>query len=130
MNKRMWMTVGVVVGVGVVFFAGIKYGGRGNPRALSPDQVAQRFQNGTGRTDMMGNRGAGFVVGEILSRDNTGATLKLPNGGSKIIIIPTTVAVTKLASGSFNDLGVGKTITINGTTNTDGSVTAQSIQLR
>ena len=38
--------------------------------------------------------------------------------------------MSKFVGGAISDLEVGKTITVNGKENQDGSVTAQTIQLR
>lgn len=74
--------------------------------------------------------GQGFISGEIIQKDEKSLTVKLRDGGSKIIIFPENVEVGKFVTGSIKDLEIGKSVTINGKTNVDGSLTAQSIQIR
>jgi hypothetical protein len=62
--------------------------------------------------------------------DSSSITVQIPNDGSKIIFLSDSAPITKMASGTRADLVVGETVTATGTTNADGSVTAQSIQIR
>jgi len=136
----------VVVGGGA-FYGGMKYqesktpqrpaaGNFQNLQNLSPEERQQRLQElGTnaggsraGRTG--GQAGGGFTSGEIISRDDKSITVKLQDGGSKIVFLSDSTEVTKSAQGSLGDLTVGTQISVNGTANSDGSVTAQTIQLR
>lgn len=145
----------VVVGGGA-FFGGIKYVESKNPRRLSqadfqnlqnlsPEERQQRLQelganagagSHGGRTGSQA--GGGLTSGEIISKDDPSTdsgqvksvTVKLRDGGSKIVFLSDSTKITKSASGTLSDLKVGKNISVNGTVNSDGSVTAQSIQLR
>lgn len=149
MNKLIAIVIAtaVVVGGGA-FFVGMKYAESKSPRRLSqtdfqnlqnlsPEERQQRLQElganaGTGfRGGRTGSQaGGGFTSGEIISKDDKSVTFKLRDGGSKIIFLSDSTEITKSASGSISDLEVGKNISVNGTANSDGSVTAQSIQLR
>jgi hypothetical protein len=130
----VFIAIVIIVGGGA-FYGGIKYaeskGGsamrNGFPDfgKLSPED-GQRFAGGTG-----GRGGAAnFTSGEIISRDDKSVTIKLPNGGSKIIFFSDSTKITKSTEGTAIDLTVGETIVANGVANQDGSITAETIQLR
>lgn len=127
----------LIVGGGA-FFAGMKYGQGKNSLAnfqnLTSEQRQQRMQQagtvGGFRATGGNNRGNGFVSGEIISKDDASITVKLPDGGSKIVFFSDSTNITKSTNGAFSDMEAGKTITVNGITNSDGSVTATNIQIR
>jgi len=73
---------------------------------------------------------ANFINGEILSKDEKSVTVKLRDGGSKIIFYSDTTEISKMASGTLADVNVGTSIMATGKTNTDGSISAQTIQIR
>ena len=121
MNKKTYIIIGFVVVAGLSFYAGTKYNqnsasGRGNGTA---------FQRGNGA------RNAGGVVsGEILSKDDTSITVKTRDGGSKIVFLTKNTPVMKSVPGANDDLGTGTSVMVIGNSNADGSVNAQSIQIR
>lgn len=143
MKKILPVIVIVVIVAAAFFFAGMKYGqsknsgvfsqrGFQNLDNLSAEERQQRIQQmGAAGVGFGGGReGSGFASGEIISKDDRSITVKLPDGGSKIVFYSETTEVKKFVDGTSTDLELGKTIMVNGKTNEDGSITAQSIQLR
>lgn len=133
-----FILVAIIVGGGA-FFGGMKYGGSkksvgGNfpgMNNLSAEERQQRFQQmgGTARNGS-GQGGGGSVNGEILSKDEKSITVKIRDGGSKIVFFADTTEIGKFTSGAESDLEIGKSVSVIGKVNSDGSVTAQSIQIR
>lgn len=136
----------VLIAGGGGFYGGIKYEvskvGTGQfllagLQNLSPAERQQRLQRfgttqGSGFQGRMGGGSGGrggFITGEILSKDNTSITVKLNDGGSKIIFLSASTTISKSSKGSLSDLELGARVMANGVTNSDGSVTAQAIQL-
>lgn len=78
----------------------------------------------------MSMRGGGFVSGEVLSVDTNSMVVKMRDGSSKIVLYSPSTEISKFASGLISDVSTGKQVMINGTTNSDGSVTATSVQIR
>jgi hypothetical protein len=115
--------VAVVVIGGAGFFGGMKY--QSSQRLASVGQFAGMRNGQFAR----GGANGGFISGEVLSKDSTSVTVKLANGGSSIVFYSPTTSIEKAASGSWDDIVVGKIITVRGTQNADGSYTAQMIQL-
>ncbi len=128
--KNTFIAVAVV---GLVIGAGSFYGGMHYAKANAGSQRANiggAFRGGANAGGMGARNGAGFVNGEILSKDDKSITLKLRDGGSKIILYSATTEIGKFTSGTSADLEIGKTISVTGQTNSDGSVSAQSLQIR
>lgn len=120
----------IAVGVGALsFFGGIQY-----QKSQSP--IGRNFMNGqqgVGRTGAntgarrMGNGQP--VSGEILSIDDTSLTVKLVDGSSRIVLLTDKTIFNKTATVEKSELKVGEKVGVFGTNNTDGSVTAQNVQL-
>ncbi|MDD5626373.1 MAG: DUF5666 domain-containing protein [Patescibacteria group bacterium] len=117
----------IVVGGGA-FFGGMKYSE--STRLNFAKQNFGRQQMGNGAP--MGNKqgGVNSASGEIISQDDKSITVKLNDGGSKIIFYSDTTQVMKFSQGSGADLKIGENVMVNGPANSDGSITAKSIQLR
>lgn len=71
----------------------------------------------------------GMISGTILSVDTTSMTVKLADNSSKIVVLSGTTTYAKSTDGTQTDLKVGYRVNAFGTTNADGSITAQSIQI-
>lgn len=134
MNRNLILGVVAVVLVGVSFYGGMAYGKSGSPvqRQMSGGQFMGAGQNGAAnmRSGMGGGMGGGLTAGEIISKDASGITIKMQNGSTKIVLIGDSVSVMKSAVGTAEDLSVGTSVSVTGTANSDGSVTAQSVQIR
>ena len=72
----------------------------------------------------------GFVSGQIISVDSNSMTVSLANGNSQVVFYSTSTQVTKPTIVSASTLVAGTRVMIGGTANSDGSLTAQSIQVQ
>ncbi len=115
-NKKIItvFVLAVIVVGGLSFYAGSKHA-----------ESASRTQRGSTSNQFgMSGRGSGsrmggnFAGGTIIAKDATSITVQGRDGSSKIV------------AGDDSDIIIGKEVTITGKTNSDGSVTAQSIQIR
>ena len=86
---------------------------------------------GQGQGRFGGGNGGGNrpVVGEILSMDATTITIKMQDGSSKIVLLSDKTVFNKSTEGSKADLRTGTRIAASGTDNSDGSVTASTVQI-
>ncbi len=136
MQKNIKILVGVclIVGAGS-FAAGVLYGGMQNtPKqnfAGSSDQAGGGMGGGgQGRGGRnFGGRG-GATNGEVISKDDKSITLKMRDGGSKIIFYTQTTKTMKSIEGNISDIDIGTNIMANGDANPDGSITAQMLNIR
>lgn len=134
MNKKqiVLVSVGAVVLAGISFWAGQMTAGASGS-ANRPQMGGQFGVMGTSTLKQGGRQGdsfGGMAVGEILSKDATGITIKLRDGGSRIVFVASSTQILKSTGGSADDLAVGSSVSVTGTSNTDGSVTAISVQIQ
>jgi len=130
-NKIIAIVIGIVIIGGGAFYGGMKYQQNVNSQAISA-QRAQRTANfgaGQGNNQLMAGGAGGFTGGEIIGKDDKSITVKSNDGSSKIIFFSNTTRIMKSAESSSGDLVAGEQISVNGTANQDGSITAQSIQI-
>ncbi len=128
----------VIMAAGGAFYAGMHYAQSKTSAAganfanMTPEErQALRGQFGGGANGGRGGRnGGGGASGEIIAKDDTSMTIKLRDGGSKIVFLSGSTPVMKTASGTPQDLKVGTQVNAMGTANADGSITAQSVQIR
>lgn len=129
-NKKIVAAVVAVVLVGAGFGGGYTFAKTQSPArgdfANANFQGGQFVARGAGTMRTGGN----FIAGEILSKDTSGVTIKMQDGSTKIILIGSSAQINKNAAGTMDDLTAGTNVSITGTTNSDGSVTAQAVQIR
>jgi tripartite-type tricarboxylate transporter receptor subunit TctC len=116
---------------GGAFYGGMQYqksqGGTGRGGANG------QFRTFTGGNTQFAGRGGaqgGVANGEVLSTDDQGITLKLMDGGSKIVFFSASTTIGKTEAGSKDDLTAGTNVLVTGTPNADGSITANMVQIR
>jgi hypothetical protein len=123
MNSKILMVIIVIVVAGGAFFGGMQY---------QKSQVGNFAggQSGAFRQRMGQGQSAAFrpVRGSILSIDSDTMTVKLQDGSTKIVILSGSTTYMKETPSTVGDLKTGDTIMVTGTSNSDGSVTAQNVQ--
>jgi hypothetical protein len=137
-KKTILSVFGTLIIAGGVFYGGMAFGKTKSTAKAAPNfqnltaQQRQQFaQNGGAARGGFGNRAGGAgTSGEIIGKDDKTITVKMPDGSSKIIFYSGSTTVAKQAAGAITDLNIGTSVLINGTSNSDGSLTAQTIQIR
>jgi hypothetical protein len=87
--------------------------------------------NGQFRTARAGGSNSmGLVTGELLKKDNGSLSIKLRDGSSKLVLTTSSTEAVKMASTTLDTLSIGENVIVSGTTNSDGSLTAQTVQVR
>lgn len=128
MNKTIILTVLlVVVFAGASFFGGMKYQQSKLP-SFNRQFGGMQGRNGQGQAS--GNR-QNFrpVNGDIISSDDKSITVKLQDGSTKIVLFTNQTSINKASQATATDLKTGEKVAVFGQQNSDGSVTATSIQL-
>ena len=143
-KKNVMLVAGFIVVALIAFYAGTAYSKSKSATPQSGNQAGFGGQSGPFGQGRGMRSGGGNVFGQIIAKDATSITVQLtsPIGGnttgtvtnagtgSKIVFYTNATIVSKITSGTMDDLTVGKNISVQGTANPDGSVIAQSISLR
>lgn len=132
-NSLLITIVVAVIVAAIAFFGGMKYQ-QSHAFARNANQAfgqnfGRRGQNG--QSARAGGRGGfgGANLGEIVSMDADSVTIKLQDGSSKIINLSSSTTYSKTDTASKSDLKTGDRIAAFGMSNSDGSITAQNIQV-
>lgn len=135
-NYQVALVLSACLLAAISFWGGTRYAAKNSSTTNLPGPTSLGGRSTTafgggngGRRSGMGGLNNG-IAGEILSHDDQSITVKLRDGGSKIIFFSSSTVVSKNIRGSLNDITTGESITAGGTQNQDGSITAQFIQLR
>jgi hypothetical protein len=132
--------IALVVGVGG-FYGGTIY----EKGSLSKQGLLRSSASGQGGNE--GQRGPGgqgggrfgqgpggangnFVAGQITAKSDNSITVQGRDGSSKIVFFSGSTSIGKAVQGATSDLASGQQVVVSGTNNSDGTVTAQNIQIR
>ena len=131
----------LLIGAGS-FYGGIKYSeskgpsnsiARGNFQNLSAEERQKMLENAGANAGagfrQRGQTGAGFLNGEVIAKDAQSLTVKMQDGSSKIIFYSNSTKISKSVDGLIGDVNIGARVMVNGQQNSDGSYTAQTIQI-
>ncbi|HYM64912.1 MAG TPA: DUF5666 domain-containing protein [Candidatus Sulfotelmatobacter sp.] len=129
MNKNTMTILGVVliiVALAGGFFAGMQYQ-KSQPRGIG--QFAGRFSGLNGQGQFGQNANFRPVRGQVISADKNTLTVKLSDGSTKVVVLSSITIFVKSQTAISSDLKTGDTVNVLGTQNSDGSVTAQDVQI-
>jgi hypothetical protein len=130
--KNVYYVLIAIVIAGAAFYGGMQFSQSQASAGGNNAQRQRQFGNGNinGRFGVgRGGPGGNLTNGEIMSKDAQSITIKMRDGSSKIVFYSPSTRVGKTTDATSDDLKEGTTVMVTGTSNTDGSVTAQSIQL-
>lgn len=120
-----------VAAIAIGFFAGVKYQQSRLPRPSFGDGQSMMIQRGA--RGQMAMRGGTAMVrptsGEIIDSDEKSITVKMDDGSSAIVMLSDSTSIQHSSDASRSALTTGTKVAVFGLQNSDGSVTAQSIQL-
>jgi hypothetical protein len=138
-KKIVWIVVVIVLLIGA-FYGGMIYGKGQTSTSVAGGSSAYSGARGMRGAGGFGGGAAagGSAFGQIISKDATSITVQLATptagstsqSGSKIILLDQGTKISKQSNGTLSDLAVGTNVSVAGTANTDGSISAQSIQIR
>ena len=114
----VWAVIAIVALAGGFF-----YGRAGSGSGASSGGSAAGSR--TSRTN-----GGGFVTGQIISVAPNNLTVSLANGNSEVVFYSSSTEIMKPSPVPSSSLGMGTRVMVVGTANSDGSFTAQSIQVQ
>jgi len=123
----MVIIVAIAIGAVTGFFAGSYYQKITTRSNFSQFNFQQAGQRG-GQNNRFGS-GIRPVSGEIIKKDNDSITIKLRDGSTRIVFLTEKTNIAKSQKGSFDDLKENENVFVVGQVNSDGSITAENIQI-
>ena len=127
-HLTVWIIVTIIL-VGGAYYAGIKHEA-GKAHSSSYSRGAGGYAGAGGGMTGRFASGTGLITGTVISKDATSITVQDKTGSTKIVLYSGSTQVLESTQGTIDNVAVGSQISAQGTQNTDGSVTASSIQIR
>lgn len=121
------LVVAIVVGA-AGFFGGMQYQ-KSKATAANVQSGLNRQGRVGGQGRFGGQNGGNATRGQVISTSDTGITVKLADGSSKIVLISGSTQVGKEATAAKSDIQNGDQVVVFGMANSDGSVNAQNVQI-
>ncbi len=130
--KNTLAIAGVLVAVvffGAGYFTSSKLAG---PKAPGGMQFAPGGNGAQRQNAQMRNRNSlgGFINGELVKKDAGSFSLKQRDGSMKLVLITSSTKAMKMSEGTLDEFNVGQQVMVTGSANSDGSLTAQTVQIR
>jgi hypothetical protein len=118
----------IILAAGGGFFGGMMFQKNQAPSlgaAAGRGNFAGRFGG------QAGQNAAAFrpVRGQVLDMSTNSLTVKMSDGSTKIVVLSSSTAFMQSTKAALSDVKTGDTVNVVGTANSDGSVTAQDIQI-
>lgn len=132
MKNQNIVTLILLLVVGVAsFYAGTKYQSSKTPSFGGFTNGNRRAVQISGTPNQQFRNRAGFdqIIGEVVSVDSGSVTVKMQDGSTKIVLLTDKTTYNKSQEGNLADVAVGQKVAIFGSSNSDGSVSAQSVQI-
>ena len=127
MSKWIWTVIACVAVAAVAFFRGVLVG-----RMTGSSAGGGRDGRGAGAFGQNGAQGqsrGGIASGTVLKKDASSITIKLRDGGSRIVLLSPSTTYVKSEQVKSPEISVGTTVTAMGDAASDGTVTARVVQL-
>jgi hypothetical protein len=129
MNKTTGIIIAVVLII-IAFYGGSLYGKSQATAAATAARATFAGRTGAGGFAGRGGAGGGATMGSILSNSNGQLTVQLASGGSEIVFMTASTTVSQSTMLTTSSLTAGENVSVVGTKNSDGSVTATLVQVR
>jgi hypothetical protein len=121
------LIIAILVAGGAGFFGGMQFQKATGAKTVATSGTTRGNFSGAARTRAAS--GAGFTSGQILSKTVNSLTIKLTAGGSEIVFLAPSSQIMESSTTTIANLNVGQSVMVTGTTNSDGSVTAKTVQV-
>jgi hypothetical protein len=142
-GKRRWSVSVWLVPLLCLLIVAAGVGGFFGGKAVAEgDGTADRTTSGDGRptdgsaptgmslpSDGSGRTGGGLVSGSIVSADESSITIQLEDGNTQIVYFADSTTISETKDATSDVLTDGEDVTVVGSANEDGSLTATSIQV-